>query len=404
MDPALDQALPRTPLLRRLPPAAWTTLDWCAAAGFAVALLHTVPLLYGRSAVHLHLAPAASAGLAALLAGPALLARRRPWPALWLLLAEALALAALRTWPWVIFLAADALVCFLAARGPRRAGLAAAGVLAAALAGDAALQELARGSFGAGDKALILPMALVIAWMAGNSVRQRREHDKALAAQAAARAVTAERLRIARDLHDMVAHSIGIIAIQAGAGALVIDDQPAMARSALGVIESTSRDTLAGLRRMLAGLRQADGGPLPTTPAPGLADVSQLATLAGDAGVSVAVAWRGARRPLPADIELSAYRIIQESVTNVVAHAGTARCQVGIEYADDELVIEVTDNGRGSAADGASHRAAGHGAGGGYGIAGMRERAGLLHGQLSAGPRPGGGFRVAARLPLPATA
>ena len=111
------------------------------------------------------------------------------------------------------------------------------------------------------------------------------------------------------------------------------------------------------------------------------------------AGVRVEVRWRGQRRPLPADIDQSAFRIIQEAVTNVVRHAGTGHCQVIIDQQDDQVAIEVTDDGRGGAAEGA-----------GYGITGMRERAGLLHGQLSAGPRPEGGFRVAARLPLPVPA
>jgi signal transduction histidine kinase len=394
VDPALDP--PRKPWLRRLPPAAWAALTCGAAAWYALALATTVPQFYGRGAGHL--ATWAVAGLAAALAVPVALTRRWPWTALGMLLAEALGLAALRAWPWVVFLAADALVCSIAARGSRRAGLSAAALTMAALAGDGVVQALTRDSFSMGLKALILPMSLVIAWMAGNSARQRREYHVALAAQAAARAVTAERLRIARDLHDMVAHSIGIIAIQAGAGSLVIDQQPAHARAALGVIEDTSRQTLAGLRRMLAGLRQPDSCAVQTGAAPGLADVGQLAARTGDAGVRVEVVWRGTRRPLPADIELSAFRIVQESVANVVRHAGTTHCRVGIEYTDDQLAIEVTDDGQG-----APDRAR-PAAGTGYGIAGMRERAGLLHGQLSAGPRPGGGFRVAARLPVPGPA
>ena len=216
-------------------------------------------------------------------------------------------------------------------------------------------------------------------------------------AQATAQTAMAERLRIARELHDMVAHSIGIIAIQAGAGRRVFDARPGEARDALAAIEATSRETLSGLRRMVTGLRRAgpEPGPgqPPLGPAPGLADIERLAAMTLDAGVKVEVDWHGSREPLPADIDLSAFRIIQEAVTNVVRHAGIGQCQVSIDQQDGLLSIEITDSGRGGGA-----------AGTGYGITGMRERAALLGGDLSAGPRPGGGFRVAARLPLPVPA
>ncbi len=236
----------------------------------------------------------------------------------------------------------------------------------------------------------------VIAWLIGHSIRQAQAQAELLRAQAAAQTVMAERLRIARELHDIVAHSIGIIAIQAGAGRRVFDARPAEARDALAAIEATSRETLSGLRRMVTGLRRAEGpgpGQAPLGPAPGLADIERLAAMTLDAGVTVDVDWRGSREPLPADIDLSAFRIIQEAVTNVVRHAGTGQCRVLIDQQDGFLSIEVTDSGRGGSV-----------AGTGYGIAGMRERAALLGGDFSAGPRPGGGFRVAARLPVPVPA
>jgi signal transduction histidine kinase len=237
----------------------------------------------------------------------------------------------------------------------------------------------------------------VIAWLIGHSIRQAQAHAELRRAQAAAQTVMAERLRIARELHDIVAHSIGIIAIQAGAGHRVFDASPDLARDALAAIEATSRETLAGLRRMMTGLRRAEPGPgpgqAPLDPAPGLADLEQLAAMTLEAGVQVDVDWRGSQEPLPADIDLSAFRIIQEAVTNVVRHAGTDQCRVLIDQQDGQLSIEVTDSGRGGSV-----------AGTGYGITGMRERAALLGGDFSAGPRPGGGFRVAARLPLPVPA
>jgi len=242
-----------------------------------------------------------------------------------------------------------------------------------------------------------MALATIIAWLIGHSIRQAQAQAELLRTQAAAQTALAERLRIAREVHDIVAHSIGIIAIQAGSGRSVFDARPDEARDALAVIEDASRETLSGLRRMVTGLRSAEAEPgrepAPLGPAPGLADIERLAATTQDAGVRVEVDWRGSREPLPADIDLSAFRIIQEAVTNVVRHAGTDRCQVVIDQQDGQLSIEVTDSGHG-----------GTPAGTGYGITGMRERAALLGGDFSAGPRPGGGFRVAARLPVPAPA
>jgi len=163
-------------------------------------------------------------------------------------------------------------------------------------------------------------------------------------------------------------------------------------------VEATSRETLSGLRRTLGALRAAgpgqEDGPAPLHPAPGLADVERLAKETTAAGVRVEVRWQGQRRPLPPDIDLSAYRIIQESVTNVVRHAGTRSCQVSVDYREAEIAIEVADSGQGGRIT----------PGTGYGLAGMRERVALLHGYFTAGPRPGGGFRVTARLPAPEVA
>nr|WP_225311294.1 histidine kinase [Microbispora cellulosiformans] len=257
-----------------------------------------------------------------------------------------------------------------------------------------------------------MALTTVIAWLLGNSVGESREHAEELRARAAAQAVTDERLRIARELHDMVAHTIGVIALQAGAARRVIDTQPERARDALGEIETAGRQTLSGLRRMLGALRSPEPGrsPRPALREPGpdpaslepflepipdaglcLADVERLAARTTDAGVRVDVHWRGERRPLPPEIDRSAYRVVQEAVTNVVRHAGTTSCRVSIDYRDDEVRVEVLDDGRGGGSVGA-----------GYGLVGMRERVGLLRGSFSAGPRPGGGFRVEARLPVSA--
>ncbi|EDY42052.1 signal transduction histidine kinase [Streptomyces sp. SPB074] len=247
-------------------------------------------------------------------------------------------------------------------------------------------------------------VAVAVAWLIGYSVHQSRSYDEQLraqlAVQIAARAVAAERLSIARELHDMVAHTIGIIALQAGAAARVVGTQPESARQAMLAVESASRETLAGLRRMLVALRESGdeqeqngqgalGAPL--APAVGVADVERLAAETTAAGVKVEVRWEGERRPLPPEIDLSAFRIIQESVTNVVRHAGTDTCEVTVAYLAQSLAISVTDRGPG----------AGSTASTGFGLTGMRERVALLHGEFSAVPRPEGGFRVAARLPIP---
>src|SRR5690348_16459288 len=211
-------------------------------------------------------------------------------------------------------------------------------------------------------------IALLAAWLIGNTVRQRRLYTMARLADAAQTAVQTERLRIARELHDMVAHSIGVIAMQAGMGRRVIDSQPEEARNALGVIEDTSRETLGALRRMLGSLRRTDPA-LDDEPAPGLADLDRLTESSRAAGLRVEVRAIGDRQPLPPDVDLSAYRIIQEAVTNVARHAGIEHCEVHVEQRPDRLRIDVLDDGKGGAP------------GPGYGIAGMRERVSLLGGE-----------------------
>ncbi|MBO2451182.1 sensor histidine kinase [Actinomadura barringtoniae] len=373
-------------------------LAWTGAVLYPVVLFATVQ--DGRSGFS-PLAVLISALLTLLVL---LLLRRSPWPAFGLLVFAWFAAAGLSNVQNGVVgslqvLVTDFAVALVAMERSRRSSVIAAAVAVLVQAGCALVY--AHGTALPQAIAFMI-LAGVVAWMAGNSVRVRRQHAVAMAARATEQAVTAERLRIARELHDMVAHSIGIIAIQAGVGSRVIDTQPDEARNALSAIEATSRDTLAGLRRMLGALRRAEpaaggqgGGAeerAPLDPAPGLADLERLVDATMDAGVRVDVRRLGEGRALPAELDLSAFRIIQEAVTNVVRHAGAGRCQVTIDYRDDEIDIEIVDDGRGCEV----------GAAGGYGIIGMRERAGLLHGHFTAGPRAEGGFRVQARLPLPA--
>jgi signal transduction histidine kinase len=341
------------------------------------------------------------AALGCVLLASALLLRRRPLTALIVTLGGWVIIATVEPPPpgglqTVLAAAAGIEICYVAAtRTPRVSVSGAVMVCAVVLSPGRGGLDLVR--LRGGNMVPAVVLVTVIAWLIGNSIRQAQARAELVRAQAAAQTVMAERLRIARELHDIVAHSIGIIAIQAGAGRRVFDASPAEARDALAAIEATSRETLSGLRRMVTGLRRTQpesaAAHAPLDPAPGLADIERLAAITLDAGVTVDVHWRGSREPLPADIDLSAFRIIQEAVTNVVRHAGTDHCQVSIDQQDGQLSVEVTDSGRGGTADGT-----------GYGIVGMRERAALLGGDFSAGPRPGGGFRVITRLPVPARA
>ncbi|MFD7629494.1 sensor histidine kinase [Streptomyces sp. NPDC059851] len=341
------------------------------------------------------------------LAVATVLVRRAPLVTLSLMLVTACALIFVTNTPEMTFvpvLAAAVALGRVASSRPRRVALTAvAFTVLAVLLGQLARPVLSDSALALVQNhprpvlvgpALVLAQSqlpiVVLAWLIGDSVRRSRETAAQEQARATEQALSEERLRIARELHDLVAHSIGIIAIQAGVGSRVIDKQPGQAREALQAIEATSRDTLASLRRTLVALRRSE--PAPLAPAPGLDGLEQLAaTTASDTGVRIEVVRSGARRPLPQDIELAAYRIVQESLTNVVRHAGAATCRVAVAYGRGELALEITDDGQ--------DVPSGHG-GSGFGITGMRERAALLGGRFEAGPVPGGGFRVTAGLPL----
>ncbi|WP_225098039.1 sensor histidine kinase [Streptomyces sp. CoH27] len=384
----MDRALPRAPWLRRLPSGVWTAVSWCAAALFALLLFgsttYQVALHGPRGAFFTALWQRGA--MAVLLALPVGWVRRWPVPVFGVIAAESVLVFVLGEHTWPLYVAMACLVGCLAAARPRRTALTAAGgTLALSLAQWAAGSHHGETLGDAVSTVLGMAATVALPWTIGNSVRQQRRYGEALREYAADRAVAEERLRIARELHDMVAHSIGVIAIQSGAAGLVLDTQPERVRQALTAIESTSRETLAGLRRMLVSLRQAEA----EAPAEGLEGVGRLVERAAGAGLQVEVEWRGRRRPLPPEIDLAAFRIIQESVTNAVRHSGGRRCRVSVEYGTEAVAIEVVDDGRGGTPRGP-----------GFGISGMRERAALLNGQFSAGVRPDGGFQVAARIPV----
>jgi signal transduction histidine kinase len=257
------------------------------------------------------------------------------------------------------------------------------------------------------DSGNIIPSVvwLAAAWATGRTVRSWRHKNAALElanrelaeqrelqAQAA---VAVERGRIARELHDVVAHNVSMMVVQAGAAARVLHGEEPDVRNALDVIAATGRETVDEMRTLLGVLR-SDDGPAALRPQPGLADLEQLVGGVREAGLPVTLRIEGAPRPLPPTLDLSAFRIVQEALTNTLKHAGPARAEVTVRYEDGLVTLEITDTGRGPRGGGGT----------GHGLVGMRERATMLDGELEAVRAGGGGFTVRARLPVatPATA
>jgi signal transduction histidine kinase len=250
----------------------------------------------------------------------------------------------------------------------------------------------------------IIPFMVVAALFAGIAVANRRAYAASLqdrAEQDARRRLDEERLRIARELHDVVAHTMATINVQAGVAAHVLSTRPEAAAESLQAIKTASKEGLRELRAILNVLRQADDGD-PTQPAPGTAQLAALIDGARRAGLATTFSVTGEPVPLPAAVDLAAYRIVQESLTNTIRHAGPATAAVSLGYRHDELRVEVTDTGRGpaTAASQGAGQATAAGQDSGHGLAGMRERAASVGGTVETGPGPAGGFRVAARLPL----
>jgi signal transduction histidine kinase len=240
----------------------------------------------------------------------------------------------------------------------------------------------------------------IAAWVvaivaAAEFVRVRREQWAAQRAErdaAEQRRADEERLRMARELHDVLAHSISVINVQAGVGLALLDSDPEQARTALTTIKSASKEALGEVRQVLDTLRTP--GDAPRAPAPGLDRLPELVEQAASAGLTVDVATEGSRTALPPGADLAAFRIVQEALTNVVRHSESRNARVEVRYSGTALSLRIDDDGP------ASHEAAG---GSGNGLAGMRERAAALGGTIEAGPRPDGGFRVLAELPFTPT-
>jgi signal transduction histidine kinase len=254
--------------------------------------------------------------------------------------------------------------------------------------------------FGTGKAPTVLGAFALAAWLVvlltvGELLRSRRERvaeARHTREEQARRRAGEERLLIARELHDVLAHNISLISVQAGVALHLMDDRPEQARTALEAIKQASGETLREMRSVLDILRGGDEG-APRTPTAGLARLDDVVARSAAAGLEVEVEVEGAPRPLPAGVDLAAFRIVQEALTNVTRHARAASATVHLTYGESDLVVQVDDDGRGP--DGSPD-----GLGGGNGIPGMRERASALGGELDAGRRAGGGFRVRARLPV----
>jgi signal transduction histidine kinase len=229
----------------------------------------------------------------------------------------------------------------------------------------------------------------LVAWVIGDYMRSRRQFFVDIVARhqaAREQAAEEERLRIARELHDVVAHNVSVMAIQAGAARVSGNSSP----EAMQLIETTARDTLAELNRLLGVLRKQDGAPL--APQPGLDQIDTLLKAARDAGLDATLKVTGDRRMLPGALDLSAYRIVQEAITNVLKHANASRVEVILDYQPDALALTITDNGSGATAT--------VGASTGHGLIGMRERIEMFGGELGTDSSSLGGFTVRARLPI----
>jgi signal transduction histidine kinase len=422
-------ALARTAEPRSAAPKRVETADVALAAGFLVfslievarnssAVYRLIPALPGRVGfdpqVRLALAPAVWAGwpatAAAVSTSVPLVARRLlPLTTFWVLLAALAATshyATLATFIAVVFAAYNAMVRSRF-RGPALISLVIATVAVMAIFPNSSPPIPARAT----PIAIFIPIAIV-----GNAVHiwRRRAGDsqdrlRRLAAEheeATRRALEVERSRIASELHDVVTHNVSVMVVQAGAARRVLDDAPDDAREAMLAVESSGRAAMTELRHLLGLLGPpgaADGAPTTIagtaqvlSPQPGLGQLRSLMDPVAAAGLPVELHVSGKQRELPPGLDLAAFRVVQEALTNVIRHAGQARAEIRLDYRPDELVVEIADDGTGGSAGGPG---GGAGSTPGRGLLGLRERVELYGGNLDAGLRPGGGWLVRARIP-----
>jgi signal transduction histidine kinase len=270
----------------------------------------------------------------------------------------------------------------------------ASSALIGAAVGYAAIAVLVLSDRPALEGALPVVVLTAVSWVIGRTLgdRARRAADLEARAERIERAheaaVAGERATIARELHDVIAHSVSVMTVQAGAARLLLEEDPKSARESLLAVEETGRQALGEMRRML-GILRGDEGEAQLAPQPGISDLDALVEQVRAAGLPVDVVVAGTPRPLPPGIDLAGYRVVQEALTNALRHAGAARAEVSIRYSETALEVAVTNDGK-SARNGRV----------GHGIIGMRERVTLYGGDFDAGPRNGGGYAVRATLPL----
>ncbi len=368
----------------------WDVGLGCACLGVAIAV-H----LGGTEAVELNLEPSwVSVVLTIVAVGPVVVRRIFPLPVLVLTLVGLLLLVATRNTVGIATLGCSIAFYTAVGAGSRRNMRIAVGVMAAAVTIGLAMRPVDLSTGGAVSTVGLFGVAGVL----GLGVRNRRERfeaDAAASRERAARGLADERLRITRDLHDIISHAMGVMVVQAGVAERLLDTNPDEARAAVARIGTTGRTSLAEMRQVLHALRN-DEGPadaLPREPMPGLAEVPALISRVRDAaGLAVTLTVAGTARPLPPGVELAAYRIIQESLTNCLKHASATHATVVVTYGHDELRVDVDDDGRNRPA---SDPHAGHG------LTGMRERVTAYGGRLETGPGGHGGFHVEAHVPIP---
>lgn len=385
--------------------AAATPGDVFLAAGIALVQVGGSAAISARHGQHISFL-----GYLLLAAGPAALLIRRSFPATawWVAVAAAVWFAAVepaRGLPYLALIISFVTAVLAGRRWPAIGGLVVSYLGLVWLPGLTGTGHFPSAGVALGVAAWHLTLLSGAEWYRG-----RRQRAAALAQgqqEAERRRTSEERLHIARDLHDVVAHSLAVINVQANTALHLIDQQPDRARSTLSVINDVSKQALVELRAVLGVLRQ-DDDELPRSPAPTLARLGELVSGATAAGITVRVREEGAKRALPANVDLAGYRILQEALTNSARHAAGAAVAVRLVYGPGDLVIQVDDDGarRSAARNGTEpngtepNGSEPAGAGGGNGIPGMTERARALGGTLRAGPRPDGGFRVRAWLPL----
>lgn len=351
------------------------------------------------SGQHLH-GPLWVGVLSGVLLGPPLAWRRRfPWSVLLIVFGSFV-------WDWALGLSLYNYLATVVAGLLALYTLAVSRPLPAAVAGFL-LAYLATSISALGHEWQSLTWGLVLfggVWLVGRAMRSRRmlidelqlatrELERAHDENARA-AVAEERTRIARELHDVVAHAVSVMVVQAGAAQRTLGTDPARAGGAMLAVQESGRQALTELRRLLGVLRPGDAGAPALSPQPGLADLPGLAERMGHAGLSVSISEDGSPGELTPGVELTAYRIVQEALTNVLKHADARRAAVVVRYAPDAVELEITDSGAGPVRTNADQ---------GHGLLGMRERAALYGGQFDAGPGCAGGYVVRARLPRTVT-